>query len=251
MQTRASLSERIRTWLRGAILDVLVVPGAPLVEADIAARYRSSRTPVREALLRLQDEGLVEIRPQRGTYVAQLDLAQVEEAQFVRQAVEGAVIRRVCTIGANVALSAELALVLRQHAQANARNDDSGTRAADTAFHRTLVLASGLPGVWDVVARAREMHARIRAIAVPELGSGARALAEHRAVVRALRAGDGDGAVRAMTRHLDRNLELARVIARQHPDYFTAEPGRSSDAEGWLPLDGGRRGAERSGASLA
>ena len=91
---------------------------------------------------------------------------------------------------------------------------------ADTRFHRALVEASGLPGVWDVVARAREMHHRIRAIAVPELGSTRTAIAEHRAVVRALKAGQVEAARAAMSRHVGRNLLLAREIALRHPDYF-------------------------------
>ena len=220
MRSTVALNERIHAWLRAAILDVALVPGAPLVESEIAQRLESSRTPVREALLQLEDEHLVEIRPQRGTYVARLSLARIEEAQFVRQAVEGAVIRRVCAIGAHANVKPALDPALRRHAQAAASGDAPGTLAADTEFHRWLVMAAGLPGVWDVVARARDMHQRIRAIAVPELRSGSRALAEHRAVVRALVTGDAPAAEAAMAKHLARNLDLARTIARRHPDYF-------------------------------
>jgi len=222
MRADAPLSVRIHAWLRGAILDVELVPGAAIAEAEIARRFASSRTPVREALLRLEDEGLVEIRPQRGTYVARLDLVRIEEAQFVRQAVECAVLRRVCARESQGALTRELGAILRRHADAVARSDVQGALDGDTAFHRTLVQASGLPGVWDVVARARELHHRIRAMAVPELGTGRRALAEHRAVVRALRAGDVAAAEQAMAVHLARNLVLAGTLARRHPDYFNA-----------------------------
>ena len=222
---RVPLSDVIHGWLRTAIIAVDLLPGSPLVEATIAARFSSSRTPVREALLRLADEALVEIRPQRGTSVARLELARIEEAQFVRQAVEGAVIRKICERRTNVAVSDQLGHVLQAHARALARDDIGAVLDADTDFHRTLVEASGLPGVWSVVARAREMHHRVRAIAVPELRSGRRALAEHRAVVRALRSGDPQRAETAMTMHLARNLELAHTLAARHPDYFRTTPG--------------------------
>jgi DNA-binding GntR family transcriptional regulator len=244
MRATVALSERIHAWLRTAILDVELLPGAPLAESEIAQRFDSSRTPVREALLRLADEHLVEIRPQRGTYVARLSLGRIEEAQFVRQAVEGAVIRRVCATGAYATVKQVLEPVLRRHATAAAADDAPGTLAADTLFHRSIVMASGLPGVWEVVARARDMHQRIRAIAVPELRSGSRALAEHRAVVRALAAGDAQAAEAAMARHLARNLDLARTIARRHPGYFEPEgpaaPLRFHDLNQRLRAAGGR-----------
>lgn len=227
MRSRVPLSEQIHAWLRNAILDVDLIPGAPIVESEVAARFGSSRTPVREALLRLADEALVEIRPQRGTSVARLVLNRIEEAQFIRQAVEGAVIRRICAQGTHFALADELARLLRGHAVLVRSNDTSAAFDADTIFHRTLVEAGGLPGVWEVVARAREMHQRVRSIAVPELRTAGRALAEHRKVVKALRTGDADAAAGAMAAHLSRNLVLARELAERHPDYFEASPARS------------------------
>lgn len=224
MRARVALSEEIHAWLRGAILDVDLVPGAPIVESDVAARFASSRTPVREALLRLAEEALVEIRPQRGTFVARLALHRIEEAQFIRQAVEGAVIRRICARRTHGALADELSHLLRGHATLVKGNDTAAALEADTTFHRTLVEAGGLPGVWEVVARAREMHQRVRAIAVPELRSARRALAEHREVVKALRTGDADAAEQAMAAHLGRNLVLARELAALHPDYFETSP---------------------------
>lgn len=220
-----TLSMRIGAWLRGQILDVRQPPGAAIVEAAIAQRFRASRTPVREALLRLADEGLVDILPQRGTFVARLALPRIAEALFVRQAVECAVLERLAARADHAALARSLGAIVDAHAAAVDAGDDAAGFAADERFHRALVEASGLPGVWDVVARAREMHQRIRAIAVPELGSARAAVAGHRAVVRALRSGRADAARAAMARHLARNQALAREIARRHPDYFAdADP---------------------------
>jgi DNA-binding GntR family transcriptional regulator len=220
------LSMHIGAWLRRRILDVRMPPGAPIVEAGIAQRFGTSRTPVREALLRLADEGLVDIRPQRGTYVARLALPRIAEALFVRQAVECAVLERVVPRADRAALAARLAAIVDAHEAALDAGDVDRGFAADAQFHRELVEASGLAGVWDVVARAREMHQRIRAIAVPELGSARTAIAEHRAIVRAVRAGRVDAARAAMARHVARNLALAEELARRHPDYF-APPDRS------------------------
>jgi DNA-binding GntR family transcriptional regulator len=217
------LSARIHDWLRAAILDLTLVPGAPIVEADIAARFEASRTPVREALLRLADDELVEIRPQRGTYVARLSLARIESAMFIRQAIECAVVRRLVGRTDRAAVCRTLAAIVDRHADAVDAGDVARGLDADTAFHRALVDASGLPGLWDVVARARELHHRIRAIAVPTLHTGAQAVADHRGIVSALKRGDPDRAERALAAHLARNVALARTIAVRHPGYFVPE----------------------------
>lgn len=215
-------SARVYAWLRRAILDVDRAPGSALAEADIAARFGLSRTPVREALLRLAAEELVEIRPQRGTYVARIALPRIEEALFVREAVECAVLARVAARADRAPVARQLAAIVDEQEAAAAAGDVAGALAADSRFHRALVDASGLPGVWEVVARARDLHHRIRAIAVPELGSARQAIADHRAIVRAVRAGDAARAQARMAAHLTRNLALARTIAARHPDYFAA-----------------------------
>lgn len=214
------LGTRIHAWLREAILDVSLPPGASIFESEIAARFASSRTPVREALLRLATEELVEIVPQRGTYVARMSLSRIEEALFIREAIESAVIARVIARADRMALVAGLQGIVRDQAQALAAGQTSRALESDARFHRLLVDASGLPGVWHVLEQAREMHHRIRAIAVPELGSGRRAVEDHKAIIRAIEADDPAAATRAMGEHLARNLKLARSIAALHPGYF-------------------------------
>jgi GntR family transcriptional regulator, rspAB operon transcriptional repressor len=213
-------SARVHAWLRRAILDVSLRPGSALAEAEVAAQFGLSRTPVREALLKLAGEGLIEIRPQRGTYVARIALPRIEEALFVREAVECAVLRRVLRRDDRAQVARALATIVDAQEAALAGNDVAAGLAADERFHHALVDACGLPGVWEVVARARDLHHRIRAIAVPELRSGRQAVADHRAIVRAVRAGSAARAEARMAAHLARNLALARAIAARHPDYF-------------------------------
>jgi DNA-binding GntR family transcriptional regulator len=152
--------------------------------------------------------------------VARLSLDRIEEALFVRRAVECAVLARVFERGEHRAVGDALAAIAGVQAAAIARRDVGAALDADTHFHRALVAAGGYAGVWRVVEAARDLHHRIRAIAVPELGSAAQAIRDHRAIAKALRDGDAARAVAAMTAHLARNLALARAIARRHPDYF-------------------------------
>jgi DNA-binding GntR family transcriptional regulator len=235
---------RIHAWLRAAILDVSLSPGMPLSEQEIASRSGTSRTPVREALLRLADEDLVEIRPQRGTYVARMDMARIAEALFVREAIEAAVIRRVCALADRHALVQQVTAIVRDQSRAAAAGDVATALDADARFHRAIVEASGLPGVWRIVQGLRDLHHRIRAIAVPELGSARTAVADHRRIVTALRAGDAARATAALAEHLGRNLTLARGIAARHPGYFAE--GAAADGVDVPPTRGRRATAAAS-----
>ncbi len=218
-----SESARVYAWLRQGILDVTLVPGAVLPESDVAMRFGTSRTPVREALLRLAEEGLIEIRPQRGTYVSRMRLDRLEEALFVRAAVEGAILRELAARHDHVALADALGRAVAAHAAAVERGDTAATLEADAAFHHALVDASGRPGLWDVIGKARDMHHRVRALAAPESLNARTALADHRGIVRAIRAGSGELAAKRLAVHVGRNApslcNQGHGVAdgRQHP----------------------------------
>lgn len=213
-------SARVHAWLRQSILEVSLLPGAALAESEIATRFGTSRTPVREALLRLVDEGLIDIRPQRGTYVARISLARLDEALFVRVAVEGAVLRHLAASPARRELARSLDDLVDAHEAAVKRRDLSAMLDSDAQFHRMLVDAIGMPGLWDVVARARDQHHRLRALAAPHQPNGRIAVEDHRAILRALRSGNGELAQARLAAHLDRNRALAHSIAALHPAYF-------------------------------
>jgi DNA-binding GntR family transcriptional regulator len=216
----AALAERVFAQLRSDILHARLRPGDALSENSLALSMAVSRTPVREAVQRLVREGLVQVLPQRGSYVARLSMQRIRDALFVREAVEGQIVRRFLDAPPNPqALQALDACIERQGA-ALADQDIEAVLRADEQFHRCLLDSCGLGGVWAVVAQARDMHQRTRAIAVPELHSGERALADHRAIVAALRARDPELASRAMQEHLGRNEPLMLGVAALHPDYF-------------------------------
>jgi len=130
------------------------------------------------------------------------------------------ILERVAAREDRAAIAARLGAIVAEQAAAIDAGDVGTALDADTRFHHAMVVASGLEGVWSVVGEARDLHHRIRAIAVPELGSAAQAIRDHRAIVRAVRDGDAARAARAMERHLDRNFALAKAIAALHPDYF-------------------------------
>lgn len=219
----AALADRVFTQLRSDILHARLRPGDALSENSLADSMSVSRTPVREAVQRLVREGLVQVLPQRGSYVARLSMQRIRDALFVREAVEGQIVRRILDAPPNAQALQSLDACIERQAAALTNQDIEAVLRADETFHRCLLDSCGLGGVWPVVAQARDMHQRTRAIAVPELQSGQRALADHRAIVAALRARDPVRASRAMQQHLNRNEPLMLDVAALHPDYFEEE----------------------------
>ena len=227
---RSALAEQVFAQLRSDILHARLRPGEAVSENGLAARLDVSRTPVREAVQRLVREGLVQVLPQRGSYVALLSIRRIRDALFVREAVETGIVHRILSAPENPAGIAALQASVERQAQAVAAGDLEATLRADEDFHRSLLHSCGLDGVWPVVAQARDMHQRTRAIAVPELQSGEQAVTDHRAIVAGLRRRDLQEAQQALSGHLQRNHSLTLRVAALHPDYFEAEDDDDADA---------------------
>ncbi len=214
------LSIRVHAHLRSDILHARLRPGELLSENLLAHRLGVSRTPVRESFQRLAREGLVRVLPQRGSQVALLSMRRIREALFVRAAVESHVIRQLLEHPLEAGALERLEACITRQTAALARGDVEALMQCDEDFHRSLLALCHMEGVWPIVAQARDMHQRVRAIALPELDTGTQAIADHRAILDALGRQDTEGAVQQMGRHLQQNERLTEQIAALHPDYF-------------------------------
>lgn len=218
-----SLAEQVHARLRSDIVHARLRPGELLSENQQALRLGVSRTPVREAIQRLVREGWVRVLAQRGTRVSLLSMARIREALFVREAVETHGIRRLMENAPGETAWTRLEQCIESQQKALHAQDLEAIMQADAAFHRSLLDLCGMGAVWPIVAQARDMHQRVRAIAVPELQSGEQALADHRAIVEALRQGDVTAAIRETGCHLHHNELLVQKISSLHPEYFEGE----------------------------
>ncbi len=177
-----STGDQVYAALRAAIVSAELEPGRRLSENELAELLGVSRTPVREALARLRDERLVAIVPQLGTFVTLISPAAVEDAAFVREALECAAIRRAvervgdASDAALAALQANLAAQERAEQTADADAFD----ALDDALHRLLAELSGHEIAWSLARRANGHLDRVRGLSLPEPGYLGEMVAEHR-----------------------------------------------------------------------
>lgn len=224
---RRSARDVVHDLLRRRIIELELAPGEPLSESDLAARLGVSRTPVRESLILLADEGLVEVVPQVGTFVARIRESDAAAAQFVREALERAALT---AGGAGIAEERLGALRENLAAQAAAADvDDHDTFfRLDDAFHATLMGATGHDAAWPIVAQAKGHLDRARRLSL-SLTQRLRLLTDqHGSIVERLGARDVAGADRALRDHLRLVFRDIATIKSEHPEMF--DDGASSAA---------------------
>lgn len=214
-----STGDQVYAALRAAIVSAELEPGRRLSENELAELLGVSRTPVREALARLRDERLVAIVPQLGTFVTLISPAAVEDAAFVREALECAAIRRTVERADETGL-ADLQANLAAQERAEQRGDTDAFDALDDALHRLLAQLSGHEIAWTLARRANGHLDRVRGLSLPEPGYLGEMVAEHRELVAAVAAGDADRAEEAMRHHLRMVLSSVPHIQAAHPEYF-------------------------------
>jgi len=202
--------------LRQDVVTLRLKPGTRLSENELAARFGTSRAPVREALIRLADEGLIDVRPQRGSFVSRISLAAMEQARLVREALEVVIIRRAAE--ARLSKSALGACEAAIAAQLEAREDPERFTSADDAFHRAFAEATALGGVWSIIEREKVQFDRVRILSLPRVTPVDVLIAQHRAILKAVLDGDPDQAEKAIRTHLSEVLRIADDLAIRHPD---------------------------------
>ncbi len=214
---RRPIVPQIYDALRDAIVRVVLRPGQVISEAEMAMSFGVSRTPIREALIRLADEGLIDIYPQAGTFVSRIDLAAVREAQFVRETLETAVALQAASIG--VAVTAFESILERQE-RAIRVGDFAEFFASDEDLHRTVFEMAGHGATWRLVQAAKSHLDRVRQLERPSEETLLQMLGQHRAIADAIRSGDASGVVEAVHEHSTVILRIAPEVAARHPDLF-------------------------------
>ncbi|TMG95693.1 MAG: GntR family transcriptional regulator [Betaproteobacteria bacterium] len=215
----ATASAAVYRILREQIVWLRRKPGEPIAEKDIAQAQGISRTPVREALLRLTAEGLVDTMPKSGTFVARIPLAALPEAIVVRKALEQ-VTARAAAMQARRSDVAGLRAILERQREADGAGDRIAFHQADEAFHAAIAAAGGYPGIWSLIQSVKTQIDRYRLLTLPQPGRMARVVKEHAAVVTAIERHDPERAAAAMAGHLDGLRISMEDIRRMNPDFF-------------------------------
>lgn len=213
-------ADQIYQGLREAIISGSFRPNEAISENRVCGMFNVSRSPVRIALTRLAEDKLIDIFPQRGSFVSPIILQKVREGHFARVALELAVLTEASKLWTEKTSSlAKKAIKLQQ--QYSKSGDLWGFHTADELFHRSFAVSAGLEGIWDTIMGVKTHLDRVRHLANPVKGHMEKVIEEHKSVVRHLDNGETGEAAAAMRAHLDSlHATIARLKSLHGEDFI-------------------------------
>jgi len=216
-------ASQVFDFLRGAILSMELLPGQMISETSLAQQFGVSRTPIREALIKLANIGFIEVLPQRGTYVSKLSEGKILEARFIREALEISIVKQLAAnedqaVRLNVVRACEQ--IIDHQKQAAAENNAILFQNMDDEFHQALAGFAHYPRVALLIEHEKAHMDRVRNLSLHVVGQYQRILNQHTAIINAIKVGSTEKATTAMSFHMKDVYNILKLIPQQHPEYF-------------------------------
>lgn len=227
---RKSIQTLVYEELKKNIMSMKLKPGQAMSTQEMATKLNVSRTPVREAFLRLQSEGLVEMIPQRETIVSRVDLKRVDQEKFIRESLELGVINKFLEKknGDDIRIMSELIQVQEQCDQSG---DFAGFLDADDRFHKVLFDVTGQQMAWAIIMDRNGHYNRLRILFIQREHVMKSSIQQHAEIVRLLVKGEEEGIRKALASHIQR-LDVDKTgLAADYPDYFDTADRRNRERQ--------------------
>jgi|APIni6443716594_1056825.scaffolds.fasta_scaffold254517_2 DNA-binding GntR family transcriptional regulator len=213
-----SMGAQLHRILRTAIIEGDLVPGQAISEIEMSKRFSISRQPVREAFIKLGEERLIEVLPQRGTYVRKISVKGVLDARHLREIIEISIVREV-TLKHDASLIKTLRQLIAQQQKIKI-GDSRGFLALDEELHRAIALHAGREYAWRITEGIKAQMDRVRFLSFDFATPTPQLVSEHTALVDAIESGDADLAAKCMEEHLRGILSSLPLIAERYPEHF-------------------------------
>lgn len=218
-----SAAQRVYDALRRQIIGLEMPPGTVLARNELTLRFGVSQTPIREALQKLEQDGLVRIYPQSRTVVRRIDVKQLYETHFLRVAVECEVVRRLAAAQRPDVIKRARAIVQMQNALVGDIAQMDMYNDLDRTFHQTLYRGVGVGAIQELVGSKLGHLARCQRMELPKKGKMADIVEAHTAILDAIESGDPEAADQAMRRHLSGTISRVDDLRAERPEYFTQD----------------------------
>ncbi|MBI9096280.1 MAG: GntR family transcriptional regulator [Sphaerochaeta sp.] len=219
---RVTASEEIYQTLRSEILSLRFKPGEELNLQLLSEQLQVSRSPVRDALMKLSGDNLVDIYPQKGTRVSLIDLKQVNEERFLRKSLEESAVRKFINI-----YSEEHLLLMEESIllQKKTMKDENFVDflIADEAFHGVIFSGINMSRIWKLIQSQGGNHHRIRLLSLSEKNVLANIIEQHQNILDALRSKNLKELLGLEDKHLSKLLQETESMILHFPHYFKKE----------------------------
>lgn len=226
LQNHRPLREIVYEELKRQILIGEILPGTRMMEVELADDMGVSRTPIREAIRKLEKEGLVTIEPRRGAYASDISIKDIEDVLEVRQDLEG-MAAALAAIKATDEQKDELRQATEDYKCAVESGDIQEMIKLDEAFHKLIVSCSGNKTLIQMVSQIQELALRFRYIYYDDFSRFESQPMEHKEIVEAIISGDADKARLAADEHI---LHLKEFVINEGESVFHCNHGKTDEA---------------------
>ncbi|MBF7097291.1 GntR family transcriptional regulator [Alkalibacter mobilis] len=214
-----SVGEYVYKTLKKNIINLNIKPGDRISEKEIADMLELSRTPVREAFIKLSQEGVLYILPQRGTYISKIDLDQVEEARFIRGSLEKSVMEiAVQGLDENYIKDLEKSLKLQRKYIDNKQYE--AFLDEDEAFHKLIFKACNKSRSWEVIEQVNTQYKRVRLLSFELYHNLETVFDQHVAIYESIVSKDFKSAEQVVGKHVEKILTDQIELQKRYPEYF-------------------------------
>lgn len=222
-----SLNQKIRgstraysyNLIKERILHLELEPGTKISEKEIADELQVSRTPVREAFMKLAEEELLDIIPQSGTVVSLINLEHVEEGRFIREKIEMEIVALACaSLEEEFRFRLETNIAMQEVCLDN--NNVYRLYELDEEFHQILFQATGKMRTWKMLQQLNIPFNRLRLLRLSEVSNLDVIVSQHKEIYRLITARETEQAVKAMEEHLRLVMIEQEPVKAKFPHYF-------------------------------
>ena len=215
-EPRENVREYAYRVLYDNIMNLHLVPGTAMSEQELSTMLSVSRTPVREAFIRLAQKGLLDVLPQRGTFVSKINTEQLAEFRFLRVTMETAVVALACREFPEEYMW-KLQQCLKEQELYLRRRDV----ASDNQTHSILYQGCGKPHIWQIIESSTADYMRARVLNIAAAAEQMNILySQHQALAEAILRHDTQRGVAIMEEHINKGIIDVEVLRKQYPDYF-------------------------------
>ena len=210
---RSTFASIVGERIRSGIIDGSLPPGSQLNEVELATSFGVSRGPVREALQRLIQEGLLRSEPHRGVFVPVMSEADIRDVYLAREALETAAVREIISSSSSAATYETLDQLVQAMHEAELAGDWKTVASRDLDFHTALVAAAGSPRLERMFATVISETRLCLSVLAGAYDARDDLVDEHRRIVELLKADDTEGALAVLKEHFD---DAVITLKRRH-----------------------------------
>jgi DNA-binding GntR family transcriptional regulator len=206
--------------LKEKILSLKLTPATVLPRSELQRQFGVSSTPIRDALMKLEQISLVDIFPQSGTRVSLISIQLARQEQFLRRSIELEVVH-ILASSQNREFIPELRASLAEQCEYAKAGNFERFNEADLRFHKLMYVGANAGRLWDLVRRQSGHIDRIRRMHLPIRGKTAQIIQDHKGILRAIAERDPDRAQLLLRDHLSQSLAFSEQLRVQYPSYFS------------------------------